>query len=57
MLPPEVNVQPNLLTQIGLDNNSRRKKALPVEIARTSEISKTSVQNIPEIKHCIKFTH
>jgi len=57
MLPPEVNVQPNLLTQIGLDNNSRRKKALPVEIARTFEISKTSVQNIPEIKHCIKFTH
>lgn len=59
MLLPEVNVQPSLLTQIGLDNNSRRKKkkkTLLMEIAKTSEISKTSVRNIPWIKHCINFS-
>lgn len=35
----------------------QEKKSTTVEAARTFEISKTSVQNIPQIKHCIKFTY
>lgn len=47
----------HLLSQIGLDSHSKRKKTVVLEIAKTFEMPKTSVRNTLFVRHCTKFSY